>query len=143
MKDGYYQIPLRLGNLALGKNLIKVNLEESIQQHMHLIMTTAMGELAYDDNFGCSIWEDDFDNLTTKTRMKEKLRSSILQSLRLHETRVERIEVDINVREAEIYTNTQGRFLKKKLDVFVAGYIKSTNQVITYNDSFFTGPLSY
>lgn len=143
MKDGYYQIPLDLGRVVLGQNLPKVKQAESIQQHMHLIMTTALGELAFDDDYGCSIWEDDFDNLTTKTRMREKLRSSILTSIQKHETRIEKVQVDINVKETEVQLNTKGRFLKKKLDVFITANIRSTNQKIEFNDSFYTGPLSY
>jgi phage baseplate assembly protein W len=106
-------------------------------------MTTAFGELSSDENFGCSIWEYDFDNLTTGHKIKELIRESLYDAIGQYEKRLDGVRVDLLVRQEEIAHEVFGYRIKKKLSVTVTGVLRATNEKFTYEDSFYTGPLSH
>jgi phage baseplate assembly protein W len=143
MSVEYYQLPLKLGDLMSGKMHNKVSLSDSIKQHLHLIITTSFGEMQFDENFGCSIWDDDFDNLTSTNKIKEKIKNSILYSVNKYENRIENVKLDLQIRETELSLKLKGKYVKKRLDLIIVANICSTNLPLEYRDSFYTGPLSF
>ncbi len=143
MSVEYYQLPLKLGDLMSGKMHNKVSLSDSIKQHLHLIITTSFGEMQFDENFGCSIWDDDFDNLTSTNKLREKIKNSILYSVNKYEKRIENVRLDLQIKEAELSVKSRGTSVKKRLDLVILANICSTNLPLQYTDSFFTGPLSF
>ena len=58
----YYTLPIKFGELCKKKDLKSCSIKESISQHLYLIITTSFGECLYDEEFGCSIWDNDYDN---------------------------------------------------------------------------------
>lgn len=143
MSSGYLNLPLRLDKLTKGESLSRGSLQESIGQHIHLIITTAFGELPHDTDFGCSIWSTDFDNLTSANKIREHVKNSIQEAVTKYEHRLEKVKVEILIKEEELVTKINGRQVKKRLDVHLTATNKSTNENFFYQDHFFTGPLSY
>ena len=45
------------------ETIITCNLQQSIAQRIHLMLITNINEFRYDRNFGCIIWESDFETL--------------------------------------------------------------------------------
>lgn len=143
MNVEYYSLPLRLDKVMKGDTHQKCTLQESISQHIHLIITTSFGEMQQDANFGCSIWDSDFDNLTSSNKIRESIKLSIQQSVSKYEQRLEAIKVEIHIKEEELQTKINGRQVKKRLNVQIAAINKTTSEKFFYEDHFFTGPLSY
>lgn len=143
MNSGYYSLPLRPDKLLLGETHTRCSLKESIEQHIHLIITTAFGEMQQDENFGCSIWDSDFDNLTATNKIREKIKLSVQQSVVKYELRLDAVRAEVFIKEEERLTSISGRQVKKRLDVQVSGIIAITSEPFLYKDHFFTGPLSY
>ena len=143
MKHRYYSLPLRLDEVIQGKNLPQCSLEVSIIQNIHLLMTTAFGEIEYDQSFGCIILETDFDNLTAVNRLRDQVKQSIIAVLQQYEKRLDKIRVEVTIRQEELPAKINGRHVKKRIIVQVSGFIKSTHQPFSYVDNFFAGPLSY
>ncbi len=143
MNSGYYSLPLRPDKLLLGETHARCSLKESVEQHIHLIITTAFGEMQQDENFGCSIWDTDFDNLTAANKIREKIKLSVQQSVSKYETRLDAVKTEVFIKEEERPGSINGRQVKKRLDVQVTGLITITSETFVYKDHFFTGPLSY
>ena len=143
MSIEYYTLPLQLDKLMKGETLPKCNLRDSISQHIHPIITTSFGEMQQDPQFGCSIWDCDFDNLTASNKIKENIKASILDSVGKYENRLESIKVEIIIKEEELKTRINGRQVKKRMDVNISAINKLTSERFYYQDHFFTGPLSY
>lgn len=139
----YYSLPLRLDKVLRGDTHDKCSLKESISQHIHLIITTAFGEMQHDDSYGCSIWDSDFDNLTATNKIRENIKLSIQQSVIKYEPRLEGIKVELYIKDQELVTKVNGRQVKKRLDVQLTATNKITSEKFIYQDHFFTGPLSY
>jgi len=119
------------------------NLKQSVGHHLHLIITTAFGEMQSDQDFGNSIWEHDFDNVTTRIRQQEWMKQSLLQAIRKHEKRLDGVKVDVLVKQEEIGALSTERRVKKRLDINITGRLTATSEDITFRDSFFVSPLSY
>jgi phage baseplate assembly protein W len=143
MSIEYYNLPLKLGSIIKGDSHQKCLLTASIKQHIHLIITTSFGEMRFDDEFGCSIWDSDFDNLTSNNKLREKIKESILHSVSKYEKRIESVRVNIFLKEEELMLKLDGRHVKKRLDISLTANVISTSEPLLYQDTFFTGPLSY
>jgi len=88
MPGDYFNLPLRLdlitrkpGNKPAPAEVREMTctLEESIQSHVYLIITTRFAEARYDPEFGSAIWEDDFSggNDSNDTRWTDEIQDSI------------------------------------------------------------------
>lgn len=142
MKQQFYSLPLSFAGVMQKKELPMCALQQSVAQHLHLIITTAFGELPTDENFGCSIWDHDFDNITSTHKIKEYIRQSLQDSIERYEKRLYNVRIDLLIRQEEI-TNLNGYRIKKKITITITGWLQSTSEKFVYEDSFFTGPLSY
>lgn len=143
MQQEYYSLPLNLEAVMQKREHPKCSLQQSVVQQLHLVITTAFGELQTDDSFGCSIWDNDFDNLTSGPRLKEIIRQSLLQSISQHEPRLAGTRVELQVEQQELQEEAFGRRVKKRMDVTVSAMLIHTNEPFAYKDSFYIGPLSY
>jgi phage baseplate assembly protein W len=143
MSADYYTLPLRPDLLMKGAAHDKCNLPDSITQYIHLIITTAFGEMQQDENFGCGIWDTDFDNLVSNNRIRERIKLSVYHSVTGYEKRLQSVKVDVFVKEEELPNKINGRQVKKRLDVQLTAVNRLTNEPFIFRDSFFTGPLSY
>ena len=143
MNKEFYSIPLALEQIMQKKEHPKCSLQQSIAQSLHLIITTALGEWPADDNFGCSIWDHDFDNITSSHKLKEWIIESLQNSIQQYEKRLRNVQIDLVIRQEEKAGNPSGYKVKKRIIINITAFLHSTNENFTYQDSFFTAPLSY
>lgn len=143
MQQEFYSLPLRLEGVMQQKEHPRCSLQQSVVQQLHLLLTTAFGEYPVDEGFGCGIWDHDFDNLTSNSKLKEIIRQSLLKSISEHEKRLGQVRIEVVVRQEELIDNISGRRIKKRMDITITGILQLTNEKFFYKDSFFVGPLSY
>ena len=143
MDANYYTLPLKTIDFITNKTHNVCVINESISHHIHLINTTYFGECTFDESFGCSIWNVDFDNLKSQNKLKELINDSLLFSLKRHEKRLSDIMVNVRVMQEEISDAKVINRIKKKVDINITGKIKKTNEEFSYVEYFYIGPLSY
>jgi phage baseplate assembly protein W len=143
MESNFYSLPLALDQVIQKKELSKCSLPQSVAIHLHLIMTTAFGELHADENFGCSIWEYDFNNITSRHKTKEWIIQSLISSIQQYEKRLSNVHIDLTIRQEEAESVHYNYTMKKKCLTNITGILQATNENFSYQDSFYTGPLSY
>lgn len=133
MPDDYYNLPLRLdllmrdpgGRLSPGQaREINCSLDESIRNNVYLLITSQFGEARYDPQFGCSIWDDDFQSTSDPgdIRWIDRVEKSIRAGIRQYEKRLERISVEVTV------NRDGGTDARKRLVITVHGHIRQSNQ---------------
>jgi phage baseplate assembly protein W len=140
MTDLYYTLPLNLERIVQGKVHARCGLRESIAQHVYLILTTSFRESRFDQNYGCGIWEQDFEPMTT-IRWKDTIVESITESLCSFEHRLSNPQVRVEVDELEI-VNQQHRHIKRRLAVTVKGTMNKTNEPFHFLEYLYLSPLS-
>ncbi|WP_223708300.1 GPW/gp25 family protein [Niabella beijingensis] len=142
MLHQYYKLPLELEKIVSKKELKKCSLKESIAHHLHLMLTTAFGELLSDEQFGNKLWEEDFDNVSYRNRQKEKILLSLGKTISRFERRIEKVKIEMNVHQEENPSGGDPR-MKRRLEFAITAVIAATNEPITYRDGFFISPLAY
>lgn len=148
MFQGFLSLPLQLQDIPGKGNLQRCNAKQSIAHHLHLIVTTSLGELAGNESFGCGLWESDFDNLTSRSKLKDGLIQSLTDAVKAHEPRLTQVRAEVQVFEEELTGGDpiaigSHRRIKKRLDITVTGLMTGTEEPIIYKDHFFISPLSY
>lgn len=129
--NSYYRFPLNMSQLMQKRELPSTDLITSIRQNIYLILTSEFGEFRYDETYGCTIWEHDFENIVSVHTWRETMTNSLRLAISTHEMRISNVRVRIEVNQEErpllSHTKTISR-LKKCVDVFVSGVIIETNQ---------------
>lgn len=141
--ENYYTIPINTKHFFSRSEHETCDLKQSIAHYIHLINTTHFGECSFDPNFGCEIWELDFDNLKTSNKLKSLLLSSLKKSLTTYVKRLTNITVDVKIKQEEIFSDSVSNRIKKRVDLTIRGKVKKTSESFVYNEYFYIGPLSY
>ncbi|WP_298733786.1 GPW/gp25 family protein [uncultured Chitinophaga sp.] len=142
MKGQYYRLPLDLSRILQKKDMPVCNLEESVGQHIHLLITTVLGENKDDPEYGCQLWDNDFDIKATNNEIKEHVENAIRQAIVRYEKRLVQVRVTAFVSQEEL-SMLSGKKIKKKIKVSVNGTLAKNNNPFQYSSYFFVSPLSF
>jgi len=143
MAQSYYKLPLSSSNIIKNDTSETCSLEQSIKGFIRLITTSHFGEYDFDNSFGCTIWDIDFDNLTSTNKLRYSIANSISKTLTLHEKRISDITVDVNIIQDEFKKNKTANTVKKRVDIKVKSTIKQTNEPFRCLESFYIAPLAF
>jgi phage baseplate assembly protein W len=143
MKGAYYSSPVMFQDLIAKKELQKTNIENSIAQHINLIITTSFGEVKFNEIFGCKIWDSEFDLLVQPKILKENIKKEIKDAVMKYETRLDVQEVTISIDDTHSISYNRGKRIKRKVNVIINGSVRLTNRPFKFYSHFFIGPLSY
>ncbi|MFN0030919.1 MAG: GPW/gp25 family protein [Flavobacteriales bacterium] len=146
MNDNYYKFPINFSRLMNKGELPVCGLEKSIAQNIYLILTSEFGEYRFDESYGCSVWDHDFENIVAVHAWKDRMAQSIKQSLMRHEERLQNIVVRIDIGQEEKAFEGRSHInrIKKCVDITVSGIIASTNQNFPpYTQRLYISPFSF
>ena len=142
MAKPYYEAPFNFTRFFEKKELKKLSLRDSISQFISVIITTYFEEYSFDENFGCEIWESDFDLLVSPNVLKEQIKKSLNEQINTYEKRLSNIDVNIELMES-LSSKTNKVRLKKYLYITIRGTIIKTNDPFVFTGDFYLAPLSY
>ncbi|HEY0607993.1 MAG TPA: GPW/gp25 family protein, partial [Chitinophaga sp.] len=111
-------------------------------QHIHLLITTVLGENKDDPDYGCQLWDTDFDIKATNNEIKEQVENAIRLAIIKYEKRLVQVRVTAFVSQEEL-TMASGKKIKKKIKVSVTGTLAKNNNPFHYSSYFFVSPLSF
>jgi len=141
MAHTFYKLPLRLDQVIQKKKQATCTLKHSIAQNLHLIICTYRGEAAYSDEFGCSLWDEEF-NIQLNFRWKENLCDSLKQAVDQFEKRLQLQEVKVMMQEQNELLERGNLRVRKCLHIEIKGIIKKTNEPFHFRDTIFISPLA-
>jgi phage baseplate assembly protein W len=142
MNGQYYKLPLNLGGVLQKKDMPVCTLEESVSQHIHLLITTVLGENKDDPEYGCQLWESDFDIKASNNEVKERVEMAVRAAIVKYEKRLSQLRVVAVVSQEEL-NMAAGRKVKKKIKVSVNGTLARNNNPFHYSSYFYVSPLSF
>jgi phage baseplate assembly protein W len=144
MPDLYYSPPLLLSNLLKKRELPRVDLYLSICHNLNMILITQYGENRFDPSYGCSIWDEDFENVYSNYLWQEKAQKDIAQTVSRHERRLSNIDVVAILSEESFpptISNPAYR-VKRRVDVKITGRMTLTNDLFTVSLPVYISPIS-
>lgn len=143
MSENFFNKPFRFNSIFSGAGLQATDLGKSISNHIELIIFTRYGEHRYQDDFGCEIWDLDFELIVSESIWEEKFRKSLLKSITDYEFRIYDTAVEVHITEVEnVYPLRNITEIKKKVDISVRARIKTTGEKYFFNTALFLSPLS-
>jgi len=143
MSSDFFSLPFNSKAIITNKEHNKCAIKESIAHFIHLLTTSYFGECTFDETFGCSIWDVDFDNLSSVNKIKSVIIDSLYDSIKSHEQRLSNVSIEVSIKQEEISVVNKNNMVKKKVSLRVKGKVKKTNEDFLYNEYFYIGPLSY
>lgn len=145
MNSIYYKLPLDFSSVFIEdeKKMQTCNEVDSIDQYIELLLTTCPGEHKFNKQFGCRIWEMDFENVVSRKEWEDNFIGYILESVRIFEKRLKDVSVDINVNDVvrKDYS-LQTTAIKKEVIVMIESRLVSNNEPCTFRYALYLGPLS-
>ncbi|MGM9476715.1 GPW/gp25 family protein [Pedobacter sp. GSP4] len=143
MSENFLNKPFRFNSIFSGTDLQSTDLGKSISNHIELIIFTRFGEHRFNPNFGCEIWDLDFELIVSESIWEEKFRKSLLKSIIDYEFRIYSTSVEVRITEVEnVYPLRRITEIKKKVDISVRALIKTTGEKYFFNTALFLSPLS-
>ncbi len=139
----FVNIPLHLGDVRHKADLQRISLKESVHNMVHMITTTAYGEVRHNPSFGCDIWKFDFENIYNPHSFKDDLKKSLQNSIRTNEPRLVNVVVDLQLEQMEVPTRIRNKRIKTRIMIVINAVIEKTNEPFVHQEMFFIGPLSY
>ncbi len=139
MAATYYQLPLDLESILERRQLPRCSVQDSVAQHLYLLLTTYFGESRYEPDFGCQVWEQDFEAMTTM-RWKDQVQQSVEQSIRAFEPRLVQARAQVAVMDFELKGVSQR--IRRRLEITVTAALYRTREPFTFHASLFVAPLS-
>lgn len=145
MTNKYYKTPLKLKAFFEDNNtqLAHCSLLESIDQNIELILTTCPGEHGFNADFGCKIWDMDFERVLSRSKWEESFTAHIEEAVKENEKRLTNVKVKIIMKDVQWEDGiSQTTSIRKKVDVIILGNIEESGQNCGFKYSLFMGPLS-
>ena len=141
-----YKFPVSMRALINKKQLDSCDQKRSIAQNLHLILTTKYGEYKLDRNFGCALWDLEFENLNINPAFRDTLSSFIKECIEQYEPRLTRVNIALDFKVEELPPR-EGRFerrrIKRKFEVKITGDLKLTNERFEFTHKLYLSPFSY
>jgi phage baseplate assembly protein W len=141
MSTSYYKLPLRLDTIIQKKQHAVCNMKESIAQNLHLIIGTYRGESAFSPDFGCSLWDEEF-NIQLNQRWKENLFDSLRKAILQFEKRLQVTDIKAYLEEKSEWASKDQMRIRRCLRIEIMGIIRKTNESFHFRDQMFISPLS-
>lgn len=141
--DFYLEKPLQLELPVESGRLKEVDLGKSISNYLELIIFTRKGEHRFNPDFGCAIWDLDFELIVSESLWEERFRKSLLDSITRYEWRIQDVKVQVNISEVEtFFPKRKVAEIKKKVMIYVVGKMVETGERYSFSTSLFLSPLS-
>jgi len=126
-------------------SLQKCSLEESIASHIHIILTTSFGECKFDENYGCEIWESEFEHSQISKIWIDKMALNIQSNLENYESRIHKTKIEAQIKEVELENRVSDKQmvrLQKCLIIKVKAKLVETNEDFYFSDKIFISPFA-
>lgn len=143
MVANFLNIPVSFKEITQKGESPRISVQNSIHNIIHLIVTTSYGDMRHNPLFGCDIWQFDFENIYNLPSFKEELKRSLRNSITSNEKRLVDVSIDLQIEQVETMTKVNNRRIKIRVLLTVKGIIENTNELLTHQDKFYIGPLSY
>jgi len=104
---------------------------------------TCPGEHKYDPEFGCKIWDLDFEKVVSRSRWENQFIQFVEEAIRKYELRIDNVEPRVDFFDTrEMFELSGATTVRKRVDIKIDARIISTGTYCCFYYSLYLGPLS-
>src|SRR6188768_4068465 len=130
-------------NDDLEETILTCTIQQSIAQRIHLILITNLKEFRYDTEFGCIIWEHDFENIYNINQWKDQMAKAVKEEIAKYELRLQNIKTSLDLTEEEFMGKEKEVYkkIKRRVDIKINANIKKTNEPFFFQELLYVSPV--
>lgn len=138
----YLKVPLDFSSPTGGK-LQRCSSEESIAQHIMILITSHYGEVVGKYDYGSSIWELEFNQLVKISDWEENVKKSLIETIERFERRLKDINVSVVLSEVDNdIKNRNNTHIRRKAQISVSGKLKTNETPFNFSTLIYISPIS-
>ncbi|MBV7529400.1 GPW/gp25 family protein [Chitinophaga sp. sic0106] len=143
MAISFYKKPFDFSRVFSNSPLETCDSGASIAQHIELIIFTRFGEHRFNSDFGCEVWELDFQLIVNQSMWEDHMCRSLEQAVTSQEQRLYGVSCEISITDVEkIFPLRRITEIKKRVDIIIKGKLAATGENYVFNTALFLSPLS-
>ena len=137
----YLKLPLDLSKTLNGQ-MQRCSYEESIAQHIMMLIVSRYGEVEGKEDYGSVIWDLEFNQVLKNADWEEKVRQSLEATITKYESRLKDIHVRVELTEVEEDVRNQFPNARQRVRVWVNGVMVRNDQQFNFNTHLYISPIS-
>ena len=137
----YLKLPLDLSRTLNGQ-MQRCSYEESIAQHIMMLIISRYGEVEGKEDYGSVIWDLEFNQVLKNADWAEKVRQSLEATITKYESRLKDIHVRVELTEVEEDVRNKFPNARQRVRVWVNGVMVRNDQQFNFNTHLYISPIS-
>ena len=137
----YLKLPLDLSRTLNGQ-MQRCSYEESIAQHIMMLIVSRYGEVEGKEDYGSVIWDLEFNQVLKNADWEEKVRQSLEATITKYESRLKNIHVRVELTEVEEDVRNKFPNARQRVRVWVNGVMVRNDQQFNFNTHLYISPIS-
>ena len=137
----YLKLPLNLSR-ALNGQLKRCSYEESIAQHIMMLVVSRYGEVEGKEDYGSVIWDLEFNQVLRNSDWEETVRQSLEATIRKYESRLKDVHVRVELAEVEEDVRNKYPNARQRVRVWVNGIMVRNDQEFKFSTHLYISPIS-
>lgn len=137
----YLKLPLDLSRTLNGQ-MQRCSYEESIAQHIMMLIVSRYGEVEGKEDYGSVIWDLEFNQVLKNADWEEKVRQSLETTITKYESRLKDIHVRVELTEVEEDVRNKFPNARQRVRVWVNGVMVRNDQQFNFNTHLYISPIS-
>ncbi|MDH7464170.1 GPW/gp25 family protein [Chitinophagaceae bacterium 26-R-25] len=139
----HYRIPMNLGAIMDGKDAETCSMKENIAQHLHMLLTTRMGENRFNPGYGNHIWQVEFENGISDGQWQEECKKAIEECIEHGEKRIKKTKVEVHTAIVEKeWPLKRYHEIKRRVTISIKAVIVESNENFSFSTHLFLSPMS-
>ena len=137
----YLKLPLDLSRTLNGQ-MQRCSYEESIAQHIMVLIVSRYGEVEGKEDYGSVIWDLEFNQVLKNADWEEKVRQSLEATITKYESRLKDIHVRVELTEVEEDVRNKFPNARQRVRVWVNGVMVRNDQQFNFSTHLYISPIS-
>ena len=137
----YLKLPLDLSSTLNGQ-MQRCSYEESIAQHIMMLIVSRYGEVEGKEDYGSVIWDLEFNQVLKNADWEEKVRQSLEATITKYESRLKDIHVRVELTEVEEDVRNKFPNARQRVRVWVNGVMVRNDQQFNFSTHLYISPIS-
>ncbi|TDN38649.1 hypothetical protein E4631_22275 [Hymenobacter sp. UV11] len=142
----FYRYPLKVSLLMqpLGAAAHPTgDLGTSVKQLLHLLLHTRLGQLRSAPDFGCAVWELEFDHAVNRLQWESTLTDSLVAAVQRYEPRLHAPSVEVELTAPAAQGGSPAPVMARwRARIRIRGILGSTQEAFAYATELHIGPLA-
>ena len=137
----YLKLPLDF-SAALKGRMERCSYEESIAQHIMMLIVTHHGEMEGKNDYGSIIWDLEYNQAVINNDWEDTVRKSLEKTITDYERRLKDIRVQVALTEVEEEIRNKYPNARRRVRISVIGYMVSNGKPFHFSTYLYISPIS-